>query len=290
MKKNIVTLLLLFVCVLVGLTSCSHLQVSEHANQHGIFIEKTFEECLEYTTDILLAKCKNKVKSYGYTEYSFEIQKQYFSVYEGQCDSIIRVLDYYNLYDGMVRGQQYILLLEKRPRVLRNKDTYLIVPITINTDELDNCTVQGKLISQKTNLKMEEIGGFQGLLEYMSNYIKKNNTTYCRDYIRSNDLKIIAEKSDYLARVKILKTSEKTYKNESGSNLYECFVEEDYKNKLAPGEVVLIWLPESKVEVGETYNLAFMVYSEASNYLALSAKKNFFSDKDIQKMVKYCSP
>jgi len=286
MKKNIVTLLLLFVCVLVGLTSCSHLQVSEHANQHGIFIEKTFEECLEYTTDILLAKCKNKVKSYGYTEYSFEIQKQYFSVYEGQCDSIIRVLDYYNLYDGMVRGQQYILLLEKRPRVLRNKDTYLIVPITINTDELDNCTVQGKLISQKTNLKMEEIGGFQGLLEYMSNYIKKNNTTYCRDYIRSSDLRVIAEKTEFLAKVKIQGVSSKTYKNDSGSNLYECVVEEDFKNNLQVGETVLVWLPEKKVKEGKSYTLAFMVYANGSNYLSLSSKKNFFSEKESRTMMK----
>ncbi|MBR7062456.1 MAG: hypothetical protein IKI42_05420 [Clostridia bacterium] len=287
MKKNIVTLLLLFVCVLVGLTSCSHLQVSEHAKQHGLTIEKTFEECLEYTTDILLAKCKNKGKSYGYTEYSFEIQKKYFSVYEGQCNSIIRVLDYYNLYDGMVIGQQYVLLLERRPRVLRSEDTYLAVPITINTDKLEKSTVQGQLISQKTNLEMEKIKGFQGLLEYMSDYIKNNNKTYCRDYIRSNDLKDIAEETDYLARVQILKISEKTYKNESDSNLYECYIEEDYKNKLIPGEVVLIWLPDSKVEVGKTYNLAFMVYSEASNYLELSAKRNFFSDAEIQEMEKW---
>ena len=252
----------------------------------GLTVNKSLEDCLKHTTNIVLAKCKRSKNLTDSKEYSLKIEKMYFNIYEEYGDSDIRVIDYYGLYGGMQNGKKYILLLEKRPRVLNDYDTYLTKPVTINADNIEKSTVQDVPLAQKTAIDVTETGGFDELLKYMSECIQNSNNSYCRDYIRSSDLRVIAEKTEFLAKVKIQGVSSKTYKNDSGANLYECVVEEDFKNNLQVGETVLVWLPEKKVKEGESYTLAFMVYANGSNYLSLSSKKNFFSEKESRTMMK----
>lgn len=286
MKKIIITLLIL-VCLIAGMSSCAQLAPKSGGQKTmGLTVNKSLEDCLKHTTNIVLAKCKSSKNLTDSKEYSLKIEKMYFNIYEEYGDSDIRVIDYYGLYGGMQNGKKYILLLEKRPRVLNDYDTYLTKPVTINADNIEKSTVQNVPLAQKTAIDVTETGGFDELLKYMSECIQDSNNSYCRDYIRSSDLRVIAEKTEFLAKVKIQGVSSKTYKNDSGANLYECVVEEDFKNNLQVGETVLVWLPKKKVKEGKSYTLAFMVYANGSNYLSLSSKKNFFSEKESRTMMK----
>lgn len=132
MKKIIITLLML-VCLIAGMSSCAQLvQKSGGQKTMGLTVNKSLEDCLKHTTNIVLAKCKRSKNLTDSKEYSLKIEKMYFNIYEEYGDSDIRVIDYYGLYGGMQNGKKYILLLEKRPRVLNDYDTYLTAPVTIN--------------------------------------------------------------------------------------------------------------------------------------------------------------
>ncbi len=280
MKKRICISILLM-CVAIMLSSCGGSKNDSKVNMSERSM--TFEEVLDYTSDVVLAKCRGSSAKEGYTEYKFTVKTCYFSAHEHQDKNIVVIA--YAPYNNYKIGKSYVLLLERRPKVLEKQDVYLPLPVAIDMNDLKNSKVQRKLIEEKSDITENELADFTEFLKYITNHITNGQQRFAKDYIRSSDLAEIAEKTEYLAEVEIVSRSNVGDKSNTGASFYECKIIHNFKQQALPGDTVYIWLPNDKTKLGETYVLAFMHYSDPnSNYLQLSCKKNFFTDSETQKL------
>ena len=138
----------------------------------------TFEECLDYTSDVVMAKCRQSAEKNGYTEYYFDIETYYFSVHEYRETNIYVIA--YPPYDEYKTGDSYFLLLERRPKVLEPRDVYLPVPVEVDINELRNSKVQRKSIEEKSDVTAKELDDFAEFLNYITDHIANGKHNYAK--------------------------------------------------------------------------------------------------------------
>lgn len=261
-----------------SITSFFEKKQSKNVIIHGYTVTRTLEKTLSYTTDILEGKCIDSYKGEdGNIHYTFKCLNSYYGDTEGDEISVIGY-DYKTVYDGKEvysnkyqNGSDYLLVLTFVPQVYQKSDYYQCSDdfLFIDKDDPEKSTMYGQPITKHSELKT--VGSFDQLISYMIQCAEEGEKIY-RDYIRSDDIGVIAQDSPYILTVKVLNKDDKMIsgKNVSG---YVCQVEHVFKSESSVGGVITVLFNDNDVKVGSSYILC--LYKEGSAFI-FASKTNMF--------------
>ncbi len=245
----------------------------------------SFDDILESADVILTGEIKNISSHPDYDEYDVQVS----SVKKGNVGDSVDVRNYffeytyeYNNVQGEGRtsteyeiGESYVFILQCIENVYEKR--YVIISdayIPISNDGV-------------STVLSNEIKGVGDPVSYINSYEFNNESGDGRnlslDYIKSSDLKEIAEKSDYIVKVRL----KELYHSTDVVDVYSCDVLQDLKGKIHMDGDSRIIIPFFKktVKADEEYVVLLNTDSKDSNIYMLSSKNSVYDAADGEKFV-----
>ena len=248
----------------------------------------TFEEAVQQSTNIVEATYVGGKFDGKYYEYRFTVDKQFCGSTE---DDTIYVygnggvhygcLAYFDDENKYEIGKTYLLLLRREKSVYYDHDRYIpFVDIFIPTDDVTKAEMYRHDIKWKSESGEDVFSDMESVENYISKLIsecKKPKKEYWgNEYIESDNLAEIAEKSDCLLRVTPTELVESL--DYEGTETYTCRVDEVYSGKFNRRETDIVFFGGT-VDIGKSYTVA-LNRSPQDTALELSSKNSLCTTQE----------
>lgn len=222
----------------------------------------SFEDAVSHATNIFEGEFLSERKRDLGIEYFFRVKKQikgtvgeeevcvfspYGTVYIEDSDISYEREQEYTL------GETYLIIGERQVSVYYDYDKYLIYAKTrIPTANIENAKMYGDPLTMHAERTFADIDEME---EYITSVPSKypDREFLGNDYIKSDDLELIARESDYLIQAEPIELEISL--EGKGWDIYICRVTEIYKGDIEESEIEIAFF-FGTVNVGEKYTVA----------------------------------
>ena len=311
MKRYILFFMLLIVlfmsaCLNNNTALQPNISASTYIETEDIYY-KTFEELLGIAGHIVKAKYIETINHENHFELIFKIEKQYkgeikddylhvyinditFKVYRRASKFQYDCKYVFDNHKEYISGQSYILVLERHTSVYYEYDKFKILAgLYIPIEDLKNSNIYGQEKLFEHSSSITAIHYLDGFENYISDVILRFSSSeikcYGIEYIDSDDIEVIVNKSDYIVR--LIPKSEDVILKDGTTAIYNCELLMQYKGDINKTNIKVRFLLDS-VDLNNEYIVA-LDYPGISALYIISSKKSVMSVDNETQIIKLIS-